>query len=79
MIAHIWRVRDLHAENPDDYCPNSYDVVVVAAVGGAVIAYSDEIYTTSDAAEVALAGMELAGLQACIDDWRINSTTEDLQ
>lgn len=70
-MALIWRVRNLHAVNPDDYGHNSYDVVAEAAAGGTVIAYSDEIYTTADAAEVALAGMELAGLQACIDDGRM--------
>lgn len=73
MSTFIWRVRDLNATNPDDYSPNSFDVAVY---DGELIAYSDEVFSTHDAAAVALAGLEHAGLPACLADGRLIDAKE---
>lgn len=52
--------RDLHAVCPDDYWEGAYDIVVLCDDGK--VRYSEDLYDTKDAAEVALAGFELAGI-----------------
>lgn len=54
-----YTVRDLHATNPEDYGPDSFDILATFPDG--TTRYSDDIYVSEDAAAIVIAGLELSG------------------
>jgi hypothetical protein len=54
------KARDLHALYPDDCCQGAHDVVVECDDGK--WRYTEDMYDSKDAAEIAVAGFELSGI-----------------
>ena len=68
MKAVKMAVRDLHGPYPDDYAAGEHDVVVLCDDGKT--RYSEDSYDSKDAAEIALAGFELSGIED-LDQWGV--------